>query len=61
LKILQRTGCETGEWYSLVGKGDNVRKIADEVSRIFGSLDWGFHLTADDLSLASQSFGQILK
>jgi hypothetical protein len=38
-----------------------VRKIADEVSRIFGSLDWGFHLTADDLSLASQSFGQILK
>jgi len=50
---------EAGERYPLVGEGDDVGELADEVGGKLGPLDGGFNLAAD-LPLSGQTFRQVL-
>ena len=54
------TSGEAGEGYPLVGEGDDVRQLADEVGGKLGPLDGGLHL-ATNLPLPGQTLRQVLK
>ena len=54
------TGGEAGEGYPLVGEGDDVGELADEVSRELGPLDRGLNFAAN-FPLSGQTLRQVLK